>query len=223
MPVDVHELCARYRELFMPAVCDALYELGLPEPILPTALRPLLPETKIVGHAFTLEGRAIDPAVSWEDGIGRIKPYLAALAELTPDSVLVSVNPASHVGHFGELTGNAAQQRGCQGVILDGNLRDIAGLREIGLQVFYRDLSPLNAIGRWEMVAKQQPVMIGEVRVAPGDIVFAEFDGVLVIPAADAERVLDKAEEIVSAEERVRAEMRAGSTPIESLDRHGHI
>jgi regulator of RNase E activity RraA len=127
------------------------------------------------------------------------------------------------VGHFGELTANSAQAHGCVGCVLDGNLRDIQGMREIGFQVFYRDLSPLNAIGRWEMIQCQQPVLIGGIAVNPADIVFAEFDGVLVIPHAHAETVLLKAEEIIGAEGRVREEMRQGTSPLESLDRHGHI
>ena len=90
---------------------------------------------------------------------------------IQPDDVLVSVNGDSPVGHFGELTGNAAQVHGCVGVILDGNLRDTDGLRDIGLQVFYRELSPLNAIGRWEMAATQVPVTIGEVEIQPGDVI----------------------------------------------------
>ena len=77
--------------------------------------------------------------------------------EITPDSVLVSKNTGDLVGHFGELTGNSAMERGCVGVVLDGNLRDTAGVREIGLQVFYRDVNPLTGIGRWEMIAHQSP------------------------------------------------------------------
>ena len=72
------------------------------------------------------------------------------------------------MGHFGELTANAARAHGCVGMILDGNLRDIEGLRAIGFPVFYRDLSPLNGIGRWEMTASQQPIAIGGVTVQPG-------------------------------------------------------
>ena len=115
-----------------------------------------------------------------------MRPYLEMFERLTPDSVLVSTTPGGKVGHFGELTANAARAHGCVGMILDGNLRDIEGLRAIGFPVFYRDLSPLNGIGRWEMTASQQPVAIGGVTVNPGDIVFAEFDGVLVVPRADA-------------------------------------
>lgn len=221
--MDTADLCSRYRALYMPAVCDALYELGLPEQVLPTTLRPLFPEQRIAGVAFTVRGQGIEPRIGWDDGIERIRSYLEMFEQLTPDSLLVHVNGSSPVGHFGELTANSAKRQGCVGCILDGNLRDIEGLREIGFQVFYRDLSPLNAIGRWEMVSMQEPVTIGGVTVHPGDVVIAEFDGILVVPKDDAERVLLKSEEIVAAEGKVRIEMREGVPPLEGLRRHGHI
>ncbi len=221
--MDSTTLCERYRLLYLGVVCDAMYELGLDEPVLPTYLRPVLPEQRVVGVAHTVLGRSIDPWVPWADGVERIASYLRVFEELGPDSVLVSVNPGSPVGHFGELTGNAAQQKGCVGVVLDGNLRDVEGLRDIGFPVFYRDLSPLNAIGRWEMVGHQVAVDIGGVTVHPGDLVFGEFEGILVVPGNLALKVLTKAEEIVAAEARVRDEVQAGATPIESFERHGHI
>lgn len=221
--MTVGEMSARFRRLYVPVICDALYELGLPEQVLPGRLRPLLPEERIAGVAHTVAGRPIDPPVGWEAGIERIASYLRTFEDLAPDSVLVSVNPGSEVGHFGELTANAARARGCVGAVLDGNLRDVAGLRDIGFQVFYRNLSPLNAIGRWEMAAAQVPVRIGEVTVHPGDFVIGEFDGVVVIPAAQAERVLEEAEAIAGSESKVREEMRAGESPLASLHRHGHI
>jgi regulator of RNase E activity RraA len=221
--MDSAELCKRFRALIMPVVCDTLYELGLPEQVLPSALRPLQPEQRMVGFAHTVLGRAIEPHIGWDDGIERIRSYLQVFEELAPDSVLVSVNPASHVGHFGELTANAAQSRGCVGCVLDGNLRDIEGLRDIDFQVFYRDLSPLNAIGRWEMAATQEPVTIGDIVVNPGDVIIGEFDGILVVPGEQADRVLLRAEEIDSSEARVRGEVAAGGAPLDSFQRHGHI
>lgn len=223
MTIPKNELCERYRRLYMPAVCDAVYSMGKEEQVLPSSLRPLFPEQRIAGIAYTVLGHAIEPNIDWDSGIERISSYLEVFDKVPTDSVFVSVNPDSHVGHFGELTGNSAKARGCVGVILDGNLRDIEGLRDIGLQVFYRDLSPLNAIGRWEMVASEVPVTIGGVTISPGDVIVAEFDGILVIPAADAEKVLIRAEEIVGSETLVREEMQAGGSPLASLKRHGHI
>ena len=223
MTVPTAELCARYRRICVSVVCDALYELGLPERVLPSALRPLLPDVRMAGIAYTLQGRAIRPPVGWDRGVERIKSYLQMFDELEPDSVLVSSNPDSEVGHFGELTGNAALERGCAGVVLDGNLRDLDGLLDIGLQVFHRDLSPLNAIGRWEMAASQVPVTIGDVTVVPGDVIVADRDGVLAVAGDEAERVLERAESIVGAEDLVRADMRTGASPWEGFERHGHI
>lgn len=217
------ELAARFRRISASVVCDALYSMGLPEQVLPSCLRPLFPEQRMAGPAFTLRGEPIDPPIPWEPGIERIASYLEMFEQIYPHSILVSVNPNSHVGHFGELTGNSAQHRGCAGVVLDGNLRDTEGLRDIGLQVFYRDLSPLNAIGRWEMTGLQVPVTVGGVVIHPGDLIIGDFDGVLAVPAASAEQVLIRAEEITAAEGRVRADMRAGLTPMDGLAKHGHI
>jgi regulator of RNase E activity RraA len=223
MAISRDELCARYQKLWVPVVCDAMYQLGIPEPVLPSWLRPLLPEQRIAGIAFTVLGRGINPPVGWDEGIERISSYLRVFEQLQPGDLIVSVTTESHVGHFGELTGNAAKARGCVGVILDGNLRDIEGLRDIGLQVFYRDVSPLNGIGRWEMLGAQIPVQVGDLTVHPGDVIVAEFDGVVVVSAADAERVLLKAEEIAGAESRVRREVSTGASPMSSFERHGHI
>jgi regulator of RNase E activity RraA len=220
--IAASELCERYRALYLPAVADALYELGLPEQVLPTYLKPLFPEKRIVGIAHTVEGREL-PNLGWDEGIVRMRSYLDVFERLQPDDVLVSTTPTGRVGHFGELTANSAKAHGCVGCVLDGNLRDVEGMREAGFQVFYRDFSPLNGIGRWEMIASQEPVRIGDVIVRPGDVVFGEFEGVLVIPRADAERVLAKSEEIVAAEGKVRDEMRQGIAPFASFERHGHI
>lgn len=223
MAVPIAELCERYRRVPVSVVCDALYELGLPERVLPSDLRPLLPGDAMAGIAYTLLGRPIRPRIGWERGVERIESYLRMFDELSPHSVLVSSNPDSEVGHFGELTGNAAKQRGCVGVVLDGNLRDLDGLLDIGLQVFYRDLSPLNAIGRWEMAASQVPVTIGDAVVEPGDLIVAGRDGVLAVPGNEKERVLERAESIDSSEALVRQDMRDGVSPWEGVERHGHI
>ena len=223
MTISREDLCRRYRQMWVPVVCDAMYELGIQEPVLPSWLRPLIPDQRIAGIAFTVRGRGINPPVDWDEGVERMSSYLRVFERLQPDDLMVSVTTESHVGHFGELTGNAAKNRGCVGVVLDGNLRDVEGLRDLDFQVFYRDVSPLNGIGRWEMLDAQVPVTIGEITVHPGDVIVAEFDGVVVVPSAEAERVLIKAEEITGAESRVRREVRTGTPPMTSFESHGHI
>ena len=223
MTIPRAELCERFRRIPMTAVCDAIYRAGRTEHVLPSYLRPLFPTQRIVGIARTVQGIGFEDRRPWAEGVERIGSYLRMFDGIGPDDVLVSVNRDSPVGHFGELTGNAAQVHGCVGVILDGNLRDTDGLRDIGLQVFYRDLSPLNAIGRWEMAATQVPVTIGDVEIHPGDVIHADFDGILVIPATEAEQVLLDSETVMAGENLVRADMREGLSPAEGLEKHGYI
>ena len=113
MTIPLDELCIRFRTLYLPAVCDAMYELGLPEPVLPTTIRPLLdPAPRVVGEAYTVQGAGIDPHVSWDAGLPRMRSYLRMFEKLTPNTVIVSSTPpSSAVGHFGELTANAAKSR----------------------------------------------------------------------------------------------------------------
>lgn len=222
--MDLAELCKRYRRLTVSEVCDALYELQLDERILPSNLRPLLPEHTMVGEAFTNLGQDLDPPVGWDEGVVRVRAYLQMLEHVGPDSVMVCANIGpSRMGNFGELTANAVQQRGCVGVVLDGNLRDSAGMRDINFQIFYRDLSPRNGIGRWVLRSFQEPVVIGEVEVVPGDIIIADFDGILAVAREDAERVLLAAENVSSSEAKVRAEMQSGVAPLASFQQHGHF
>jgi 4-hydroxy-4-methyl-2-oxoglutarate aldolase len=223
--MDLAELCVRYRRLTVAEVCDALYELELvPERVLPSTLRPLLPEYTMVGEAFTVLGKDLSPPVSWDEGVIRVQTYLQMLEKVGADQVMVCANVGpSRMGNFGELTANAVQQRGCAGVVLDGNLRDSAGMRAIGFQIYYRDLSPLNGIGRWQLQSYQEPITIGDVEVVPGDIIVADFDGILAIGSTDAERVLLAAENVSGAELKVRHEMQTGLAPLAAFQRHGHF
>ena len=137
MSIPPAELCARYRRLYVPAVCDALYWMGFPSRCCPATCARCSPSSASPGWPTRSRGRPSSRASDARPGIERITSYLRVFEELTPDSVLVSVSPDTHVGHLGELCCNSAKQHGCAGAILDGNLRDIEGIREIGFQVFY--------------------------------------------------------------------------------------
>ena len=100
-PIDpsLDTLCERYRRLYLSAVCDALFHLGMEEKVLPSSLRPLDPLVRIVCEAFTVEGHDI-PRVGWEEGIVRMRPYLEVFERLTPDSVLVLISATHGVEGF---------------------------------------------------------------------------------------------------------------------------
>ncbi len=91
MTISREDLCRRFRELWVPVVCDAMYQLGIAEPVLPSWLRPLIPDQRIAGIAFTVLGRGINPPVAWDEGVERISSYLHVFEQLQPDDLMVSV------------------------------------------------------------------------------------------------------------------------------------
>ena len=100
------------------------------------------------------------------------------------------------VAAIGGLMGTAAKARGMAGIVIDGGVRDVGELRALGLPVYSSSITPATAVGRWASVAKDIPVQCGGVTVAPGDIIVAGEDGIVVVPSARAAEVLKKAREI---------------------------
>lgn len=122
---------------------------------------------------------------------------------------------------FGELSATALRARGAAGVDLDGGCRDVDVIVAEGFPVFCRHRTPLDSAPRWEVVRYGQGVDIGAVRVESGDYVVGDADGVIVIPAALRDDVLERAEAVPGTEARVRDAVRGGMPPLEAFERFG--
>ncbi len=107
------------------------------------------------------------------------------------------------VAAIGGLMGTAAKSRGMAGMVLDGAVRDLAELRALGLPVYARSVSPATAVGRYASVSKQVPVECAGVSIAPGDIIVAGEDGVVVVPKDRAADVLKRSQEIDARESKM--------------------
>jgi regulator of RNase E activity RraA len=107
------------------------------------------------------------------------------------------------VAAMGGLMGTAAKSRGMAGMVLDGAVRDVREIRALGLPVFARSVSPANAVGRYASVANNVPVECAGVTIAPGDIIVASEEGVVVVPKDHAAAVLKRAEEIATREQKM--------------------
>jgi 4-hydroxy-4-methyl-2-oxoglutarate aldolase len=107
------------------------------------------------------------------------------------------------IAAIGGLMGTAAKSRGMAGMVLDGAVRDLAELRALGLPVYARSVSPATAVGRYASVSKQVPVECAGVTVAPGDIIVAGEDGVVVVPKDRAADVLKRSQEIDARESKM--------------------
>jgi regulator of RNase E activity RraA len=153
---------------------------------------------------------------------------MEACARLTPSTVSVWSGKGEGVCFFGELISIGMRERGCTGALVDGGVRDVRFLGEMDFPVYARYRTPVQSIGRWRVTGSGEPVpmpgaTVPEVTVSPGDFVLSDEDGVIVIPADIAERVLERAEELGRREVEIRAELARGLSLSEALARFGHV
>jgi regulator of RNase E activity RraA len=218
MPADSPLDFDRLRHsLYSAVISDVLDALGLRDQVLSIPLRSVSGRAALVGRAKT---------TLWEevDGIDP-RPYeleLQAVDDCRPGEVIVAAAAgSSRSGVWGELLSTAARNRGCLGAMVDGAVRDVAKMHELGFTVFARDVCPRDSRDRQRVTAVDVPVDVGGVRIAVGDLVFADADGVVVVPRAVEPEVLEKAWEKVTAENRVRDEIRAGSKAADVFRKYG--
>ena len=105
--------------------------------------------------------------------------------------------------------------------MIDGATRDAAFIARIGFPTFVRYRTPQDSVPRWRVQDWGQPVTLGGVRVSLGDVVVADWDGVVVVPRRVAHEVLARCEKLVAMENRVRTAVRRGMTPIEAYEKFG--
>ena len=205
--------------LYVPAVCDVLDSLGYRQQALHQRLRPLDPDNcTIVGRARTFRWMETDYVVE-EDPYGL---EIEAMDALRPgDVVLHSTDYGGTNAPWGELMSTVATCRGAVGCICDSQIRDCLKIKALGFPVFLQGIRPLDSLGRGRVMAYDVPIRCGEVLVHPGELVFADFDGVVVIPRAVEEEALRLAAEKVGKENASRRELLAGKTLREVYGTYG--
>ena len=205
------------KQLYAAVISDALDAAGHREQALRHTIRPLHPQTLVVGRAM--------PVLCVEVYEIPDEPYqqeIAAVDSLKQNDVLIcSTNGSRRICFWGELLSTAARARGARGAVIDGFIRDAKQILAMGFPVFTTGLSPVDSNGRGDVVAYNVPIECGGVTVNPGDIVFGDADGVVVIPQAVETAVIEAALEKVNGENRTRDELRAGATLREVYDKYG--
>ena len=198
------------QHLYVPAVCDILDSLGFRAQAMHQRLRPLDPANcTIVGRARTFRWMETDYVVK-EDPYGL---EIKAMDSLKPGDVLVhSTDYAGTNAPWGELMSTVAKRNGATGCICDSQIRDCQKIIRLGFPVFYQGIRPLDSMGRGRVMAYDVPVKCGEVLVNPGELVFADFDGVVVVPGEVEAEVLRLAEEKIGKENASRRELLKGRT-----------
>ncbi len=204
--VSLPELSRRYRRIYTGVVADILDSKGVRSHSLTPSIRPLKDYMKVAGPAFTCLG------VQTGDMKSDDTPMLIKMLEaVTPHCVVVlSASGDRSSSHWGEIMTLSARQRGCTGAVVDGGLRDAPFILKLNFPVFTDFYMPASSISRWELKEFQGVTKVGEVPVYPGDYVFGDMDGVVIIPRALTEEVLVESEKAVRREGKMRQALRKG-------------
>lgn len=208
---------ARFRDVPASIVHDVMRAQGLGPNVLPPALRPIAPGSRLAGPAFTVSGRRVVN----HDAHETLLAWTAMLSRVPAGHVLVMQPNDSDVAHMGELSAEALSLRGVLGAVIDGGCRDVDRVNAIGLPVFCRYSTPLDVVGRWLPDGFGDPVRIGDCTIASGDIIVADTDGICVVPGAHGAAVAAAATAAMQAENRVRSAILAGVDPETAYRRHG--
>lgn len=197
-------------------VGDVLDKLGLLHQFLPPRIQPLRDDMVLAGRAM--------PVVE-EDGADEGRPFglmLEALDDLKPGEVYLAAGGSPSYAMWGELMSTRALKLGAAGAVLDGYSRDTAGILRLGFPVFSLGRYAQDQRPRGRVTEFRVPITIGQVRIAPGDIIFGDADGVVVIPQAAEREVVTLALEKVEKEDVVRTAIeRDGAGVVEAFRRYG--
>lgn len=191
---------ARAARLDTATLSDALDRLGIAGQCY--RIKPRSSSSRMAGRAWTLlYGPAGKPA-------GTVGDYID---DVPPGSVIVLDNGGrDNATVWGDILTEIAHRRGIAGTVIDGICRDVALSLDLGYPIYSRDHWMRTGKDRVQVEATGVPVNIGDARVAPGDILRGDADGVLCIPRAHEDAVLDAAEAIEQAEDAIRQAVRGG-------------
>jgi regulator of RNase E activity RraA len=206
-PSDLDLFAHLESTLYTAVISDALDDLGYREQAMAEHLRPVGADVKFAGWARTIA--CMDTYHVGDDPYGT---EIAAIDSILPGEVVVVATGGSRRNApWGELLSTAAVARGARGAVVDGLVRDVRRIQELHFPLFAAGMKPVDSKGRGQVVAWNVPVECAGVLVTPGDLVVADLDGVITIPAALVADVVRLATEKVSRENHSREELRNGA------------
>ncbi len=205
------------REFYVSVVSDVLDGLGYRAQAMDATIRPIYKDAVVVGRAHTVLSTDV-----YQMPTDPYSAEIAAIDSLKPNDVLVAAtNHSTRTCFWGELLSTTSRARGARGAIIDGHVRDARRIEQMGFPVFATGLRPIDSAGRGLVIAHGTPIICGGVLVNPGDIVFGDLDGLVVIPQAVETEAIARAREKVAGEDRARHDLERGDLLRDVYDRYG--
>ena len=213
------EIASRYSRLYTGAIADILDRNSLRNQVLPYDITPFTRVDRVAGLAFTGQGYPCAD-IHGDDTQARLK----MLDSISPGSISVwATGGSTECAHWGEIMSTAVKQRGSNGAVVDGGVRDVDFINAMNYPVFAKFKCSASSIGRWSIVEWQLPIKIGNTVIHPGDFVFGDTDGVVIVPQDITMDVLVAAEDIFERERGMRQELRQGVSVADAYARYGSL
>ncbi|MEE9319743.1 MAG: RraA family protein [Granulosicoccus sp.] len=212
-------------DLFTAVIGDTMDKMGLQNQFLPPYLAPLSDKMVVAGRAMTvLEADFFSAVDTGSANPISAKPFglmLEALDSLQPGEVYICTGSSPNYALWGGLMSIRAMQLGAAGSVLDGYVRDTREILELGYPIMARGRYAQDQAPRGKVIDFQVPIRIGGVHVNPGDIIFGDIDGVLVIPKAVESEVIRLSLEKVRGESAVRKALEKGMSTVDAFEKFG--
>ena len=217
-PIPVKELLFRYEKLYTGAINDVMRELCLLEQALPYNIVPLRDDDTVAGIAFTVKS---SPNCLIR---GEMSFRSEMLDDMYEDAFVVwDTSHDEHATLWGGVMTATAKSKNVRAACIDGGIRDTHQILENDFPVFYRYRTSNGSLGRCQITHYQTPIKLGDVTIKPGDVIFADIDGVLCVPRDIAYDVLIRAEEICANEEQIFGWVAEGQTINEITEKGGYF
>jgi 4-hydroxy-4-methyl-2-oxoglutarate aldolase len=204
------------KELYTPVVGDILDACGRYHQFLPAPVQPMRETMVVVGRAM--------PVLMIDIHGPQKKPFgllTEALDDLRPGEVYVAGGGDRRCAYWGELLTMAARTRGARGAVIDGYHRDTVKVLEQNWPVFSRGRYAQDSATRTQVANFRCPIEIGGVWIEPGDLVFGDLDGVVIVPQLLEADVIIRALEKARGEKVVRKAIEGGMSTTEAFKKYG--
>lgn len=212
-------------ELFTALVGDVLDKMGYCHQFLPQPIKPLADDMVLIGKAMTvLEADFFEERMSHSNNGYINKPFgimFEALDSLQEDEVYICTGASLNYALWGGLMTTRALKLKAAGAVLDGFSRDTNELLKLGFPAFSRGTYAQDQGPRGKVIDYRVPIEIGGVRINPGDIVYGDRDGVVIVPKEITDDVFSKAIEKARGEKAVKKALEAGMSTVEAFEKFG--